>query len=753
MGVVGNLRREGVLAPRYEFINLDFNGSPKGVYAIEEHFATELYESQHRREGVVIAGNDTFEVSRAKHVDRDPDLAKQRDTAIAMLKAFQEGQLSAAEVFDVELTAKFLAIVELWRAYHTLSDWNTHFYYNPVTAKLEPIGRDGYHYDNVYNWAMRGMDIFSDDIRGSGSRWRNQSWISQVLADPIIAEAYVRQLERISQPAYLDQLRSQLQSRFKDLQLVLYRDPDLDPSKNTLLEQVWQTATERQESVRQSLDETNLVTAFVKVVTTGKSQASRRSFLQIEVSNRLVQPVEVLGFKFEDDFYAAIETWQNNSAGYTYYRPGEATVVLPLAQQAQPDSRSNQNNDQNSQASVNSAPEAIANLNRLNPDISNQQAKTVFLIPLPDRANRQQWQQPELPEIRIAYRLLGISEPIETTVYNYPQTATPSVNEAVAKHAFLAINPTRPDTLVVKPGQWDVVGDLVIPRGMKLQIKAGTMLRFEPEAILLIEAGLEFMGTASAPIVLTAQEDAWAGIAAIAPSNKSNNSQNSSSNPPSTWQYVNVDKTTGISRAGWLLKSSITFHNSTVAIRHSQITNSTADNALRLSNSKFELSNSKFNNHRGDAIDAEFSNGTVRHTVFTNIQAEAIDTEGTELEVINSQFQNIGDKAISAGQRSQVSLQDLIIKDVGIAIASLDAARVQIKKVAIENASQAGLIAYQARSQWGSANISAQQVSFAGTRTKILVEAGSRIELDGNTIDALATAEFWAKLDNLDRDQ
>ena len=54
-----HLRHEGVLAPRYEFMNLTFNGDKLGIYAIEEHFSKELLESQGRREGVIVRFNET----------------------------------------------------------------------------------------------------------------------------------------------------------------------------------------------------------------------------------------------------------------------------------------------------------------------------------------------------------------------------------------------------------------------------------------------------------------------------------------------------------------------------------------------------------------------------------------------------------------------------------------------------------------------------------------------------------------------
>ena len=119
-GFLKSLRREGVLAPRYPFIDVFFNGEDKGIFALEERFAEELLASQERREGVIIkpdeyelwvdvarlnglhqfrAGLRWGEMTdshlvlfRSGHVESDPLLAKQRDQAIGLLRAFQEGR-------------------------------------------------------------------------------------------------------------------------------------------------------------------------------------------------------------------------------------------------------------------------------------------------------------------------------------------------------------------------------------------------------------------------------------------------------------------------------------------------------------------------------------------------------------------------------------------------------------------------------------------------------------------------------------
>ncbi|MDH3702478.1 MAG: CotH kinase family protein, partial [Alphaproteobacteria bacterium] len=54
------MRRFGVLAPRYRFVNLWVNGTDIGLMALEEHFSKELLESQGRRESVILAFDESL---------------------------------------------------------------------------------------------------------------------------------------------------------------------------------------------------------------------------------------------------------------------------------------------------------------------------------------------------------------------------------------------------------------------------------------------------------------------------------------------------------------------------------------------------------------------------------------------------------------------------------------------------------------------------------------------------------------------
>ncbi len=160
------LRREGVLAVGYGFAHVVQNGRPLGVYAVEEGFSKELLESQGRRESVIIRYNEDLlwetwaaytndevtppGVGRFHIIDEfgsgavsaDPVMAARRDAAVGRLRAWEQGMLPASDVFDVATLARYWALVDLWDARHAVYWNNLRYYYNPVTAKLEPIGFD-----------------------------------------------------------------------------------------------------------------------------------------------------------------------------------------------------------------------------------------------------------------------------------------------------------------------------------------------------------------------------------------------------------------------------------------------------------------------------------------------------------------------------------------------------------------------------------------------------------------------------------
>lgn len=130
------LRGLGIMAPRYQFVDVTLNGDAVGLMALEEFFAKELLEFQHRREGVIVRFDESlvwdardsasggtvgwhgaFDDYRSAPVDafgsskiaESPQLSKQLRVAEGLLKGFASGRLTAAEVFDVPQLGRFIA--------------------------------------------------------------------------------------------------------------------------------------------------------------------------------------------------------------------------------------------------------------------------------------------------------------------------------------------------------------------------------------------------------------------------------------------------------------------------------------------------------------------------------------------------------------------------------------------------------------------------------------------------------------------
>ncbi len=299
------LEREGILAARYEFVHLVLNGDNRGIYALQEGFANDLLVAQGRPEGVIVEfdadllwesiahfrGNaqaayadpvvnlsatdfQYFEVDtfRDALIASDPTLSIYKDHAIGLLRALQTGELKASNVFDVELYARFLALVDLWGAIQGTSLVNLHYYYNPASARLEPIG---------YNANPLGSDA--------------RLSLAATYDDPVLQAAYVQEALRISQPEYLAQLQAEL-------------DPQLQRLKRAVspeykgIELPWDELRVRQEHIRRSLDPVRPVFAYV-----GSPTLAMSGTLRVDVGNVLNLPVEIIGLDIDGATFLPVD--------------------------------------------------------------------------------------------------------------------------------------------------------------------------------------------------------------------------------------------------------------------------------------------------------------------------------------------------------------------------------------------------------------------------------------------------------------
>ncbi|MDD3150460.1 MAG: hypothetical protein PHV68_06460 [Candidatus Gastranaerophilales bacterium] len=180
--LLAHLRDEDIIAPRYFFVSAHLNNNKYGAMALEEYFTKEMLEFNNRRESLIfsidedelwnqrvinIKNNDanlknpdplfshpydcrtnfttTYELLNANFFksygsEKVKNLLEKE--ALGLLRGYSYGYIKAEDVFDMDKLGKYLAILNLWTGYHGQAFNNLKFYYNPITRLFEPIGYD-----------------------------------------------------------------------------------------------------------------------------------------------------------------------------------------------------------------------------------------------------------------------------------------------------------------------------------------------------------------------------------------------------------------------------------------------------------------------------------------------------------------------------------------------------------------------------------------------------------------------------------
>ena len=156
--------REDILTTRYGFTQLTLNDENLGLYAVEEHFSKHLVEAMNRREGPILKYDESavWELNLAlvgqtawihvpilesasitpfkkKRTLREPALAGMFVDGAHLMRSLQTFSPKADVTYDVRKLAMAYALCDLLGVHHGLIWHNQRWYYNPVTARLEPV--------------------------------------------------------------------------------------------------------------------------------------------------------------------------------------------------------------------------------------------------------------------------------------------------------------------------------------------------------------------------------------------------------------------------------------------------------------------------------------------------------------------------------------------------------------------------------------------------------------------------------------
>ena len=193
-----------LIALKYFFINLSLNDNEQGIYAVEEGFSKELIERNKKRNGPIFGVEESLSEYYPK-IEYDlysknywqtnyPDLIK---NAYEKLYSVKRDNSNLDQIFDFDKWASYFAIIDVTGNFHGSIPKSVKLYYNPVTAKFEPIGFDGHYNPNLFqNFLI--LDFLDITNKNCSYICEEREWYLRFLKDNKFKNIYLEKLKEIS---------------------------------------------------------------------------------------------------------------------------------------------------------------------------------------------------------------------------------------------------------------------------------------------------------------------------------------------------------------------------------------------------------------------------------------------------------------------------------------------------------------------------------------------------------------------------
>ena len=240
-------RLEGLMSTQYDFVEVQENGQGKGVYAYEEHFTDDLLVAHKKPIGPILKHNDDaywnnvqkdvkpFHWTKAAEIELfntnhngDAEFMESFEYAKSMLHGFLNADYAASEVFDIDKMAKYYALMELSHGFHSQQITNIRFYYNPLSAKLEPIAFDcfGVELPTVTeDWAAAGEGI-NPKVKPLEGYPYGGVYMHKLFQDKLFFARYMSYLSQFTKADYLTQRFKLLEPYVKERESFIQQDDE-----------------------------------------------------------------------------------------------------------------------------------------------------------------------------------------------------------------------------------------------------------------------------------------------------------------------------------------------------------------------------------------------------------------------------------------------------------------------------------------------------------------------------------------------
>ena len=229
--------------------------------------------------------------------------------------------------------------------------------------------------------------------------------------------------------------------------------------------------------------------------------------------------------------------------------------------------------------------------------------------------------------------------------------------------------------------------NLIVEKNQKLIIQPGTEVFIDKNISIFSFGKVIMKGEKNKPIIIKRSDPKtpWGNIALI------NDGANGSH-----FEHIEVSGGTIGGYENIFFKGMLSTHWVDNIIINNSIfyNNSIGDDIINFVHSKVKMNNNKIFNCNMDCIDFDYSSGQINNSQILNAKNDLLDFMSSEVYLENLTLKNSNDKAISAGERSIISLKNSLVANSILGIASKDGSKVLALNTKIIN-NELGLSVYR----------------------------------------------------------
>jgi hypothetical protein len=613
------MKREGIIALRYVFINVMLNGKDWGIYAVEENFDEELITNNHRMAGPIIRFNPEMNwVDRynellgqktnpefASYYAANPEAYRENKIiadstqlnyylkANALIEGLRSKKLSVDQVFDIPRLAKYHAITDLVGGQKSI-DWSDiKYYYNPVSKLLEPVAYESFtafpatELAGMYKYVVLDSTKFYED------------WHLTLFSNTVFFKAYIAELERITAPSFLDSFFDETATELDEQLAILSKEfPYKKFEKNGYYK--------NQLMIKQMLNSPKALHAYYK--------GTRDKYVDIQIGSTEALPIEIKSVQIGNELLRPLKP-----------------IILPSKQ-----------------------PNVFVAF------------KDYLFVPSPGF----KCHDPLAAFMQVNYAFLGSAMNKQERIFPFPHTDEEFIKEdlndkkgTVSAFSFLVVDEQN-KLIRIEKGTHVIQSNLIIPAGYRIIANAGISLDLKNKAKIISYSPAFFTGTTDDPVIVKSSDGTGQGIQFISAAG-------------SAFKYVVFEKLTGAVSQPHKISGALAFYESSVSFMCCNFYEGKGENAVSLIRSEFSLKECLFHDIQSNALLAQFSNGTLTNVAFEDCKTNAIYANASTLTLSTITATNIN-KVLSVNATSQIQGKDVRIKNAMIAVSAEGAANVTI---------------------------------------------------------------------------